>query len=356
MKLLYLIDTLYRSGGMERIIISKANALAQDYGYEVILLTNHQRGRPCFFPLSPKVRHVDIDVNYRLPFMMGRYVRKVSDFILREKPDICISTCGKELFQMDRLPGDCRKMAEFHFSHRTYLVKGQNAKLRRMEKAVRELDCFVVLTKEDALQWKPFSDNVRQIYNPSFFEPSEALADMDSKRLVAAGRFERQKNFQDLVTAWTIVHSIHPDWTLDIYGEGSAKPFIQGMVDASSLDGTLKLHPATDDLRGEMLRSSGMVMSSLYEGFPLVMIEAASVGLPFISYRCPCGPGEFIEDGLDGFTVPVGDVDALAARISEFIDSAALRRTMSAHIKQKSADFTPERIMPQWDALFKSLV
>ena len=105
-----------------------------------------------------------------------------------------------------------------------------------------------------------------------------------------------------------------------------------------------------------MLRSSGMVMSSLYEGFPLVMIEAASVGLPFISYRCPCGPGEFIEDGLDGFTVPVGDVDALAARISEFIDSAALRRTMSAHIKQKSADFTAERIMPQWDALFKSLV
>lgn len=356
MKLLYLVDTIYRSGGMERIITAKANSLACDYGYDVTILTNHQKGRPLFFPLSPKVRHVDIGVNYKLPFMMGRYVRKVSEYILREKPDICISTCGKELLQMHRLPDSCRKMAEFHFSHRTFVVKGQRAKLRKMEKAVGTLDSFVVLTKEDAMAWEPFSDKITQIYNPSFMEPSDSSADLQSKRFISAGRFERQKNFQDLIAAWTIVHSMRPDWVLDIYGDGSMKGMIRAMVDSSSLDGSVRLHPATGDLRGEMLRSAGFLLSSIYEGFPLVMVEAASLGLPFISYRCPCGPGEFIEDGKDGFTVPVGDIDALADRICEYIDSADLRRSMSDNIRKKAAAFTVDSIMPLWDKLFKSLV
>ncbi|MBR2227730.1 MAG: glycosyltransferase, partial [Bacteroidales bacterium] len=122
MKIIYLIDTLYKAGGMERILTAKANALTERYGCEVLLVTNHQKGRPVFFPLSPGVRHIDLDVNYRLPLQMHRYVKRLSSLIQAERPDIVISTCGKELFQMHKLPRTGVVMAEFHFSHETYRI------------------------------------------------------------------------------------------------------------------------------------------------------------------------------------------------------------------------------------------
>ena len=81
MKLLYLIDTLYKAGGMERILTEKANVLSSQYGYEVLVVTNHQKGRPSFFHLDDGVRHIDLDVNYRLPWQMPLYVKRLQKLL-----------------------------------------------------------------------------------------------------------------------------------------------------------------------------------------------------------------------------------------------------------------------------------
>lgn len=357
MKIIYLIDTLYKAGGMERILTAKANALTERYGCEVLLVTNHQKGRPVFFPLSSGVRHIDLDVNYRLPLQMHRYVKRLSSLILAERPDIVISTCGKELFQMHRLPRTGVVMAEFHFSHETYRIKGQRAKLRRMEKAVGKLDCFVALTQEDAAVWRPFCARVEQIYNPSFFASDGRFArPAAQKRCLSAGRFEKQKNFEDLVRVWKQVHASHPDWTLDIFGNGRLKKRVADLVDKEGLSSCIQLHPATHELAQEMLVSSLFLMSSVYEGFPLVMIEAASLGLPFIAYACPCGPAEFIRDGVDGYTVPVGDVDEMAARISACLDDPELLEEMGRNIRERAGSFGVDAIMDRWIGLFRDLI
>ena len=357
MKIIYLIDTLYKAGGMERIITAKANALTERYGHEVILVTNHQKGRPLFFPLSSGVRHIDLDINYRIPLGMPRYVKRLSALLLAECPDLVISTCGKELFQMHKLPRVGVRMAEFHFSHETYRIKGQLSKLRRMERAVGKLDCLVVLTQEDALAWKPYCKRVEQIYNPSFFASEGLFARPESqKRCLSAGRFEKQKNFGDLVRVWKRVHDSHPDWTLDIFGNGSLKKRVARQIDREGLGSCIHLHPSTHGLGQEMLESSLFLMTSIYEGFPLVMIEAASVGLPFIAYACPCGPAEFIRDGVDGYTVPVGDVDGMAARISACLDQPALLQEMGRNIRSRAGAFGVDDIMDQWDRLFRNLV
>ena len=356
MKLFYLVNTIYNSGGMERVLLAKANILAERYGYDVTVVTNHQKGRPSFFPVSPQVKCRDLNVNTHLPFTMGLYLKRLSALIEQENPDIVISLCYQELPHLPKLKCKCLKMGEFHFSHDTYLIKGQRCKLRRMEKAVASLDAFVVLTKEDEQIWRQFSEHIVQIYNYSSFPVGGPRAPLSAKRMISGGRFEKQKNYRDMVLAWKLVHEKHPDWVLDLYGNGRRKKEIARLIEKNGLGACIRLHDATREMKTEMLGASAYLMTSLYEGCPSVLVESAALGLPAVAYRCPCGPAEFIENGKDGFTVAEGDFRGMAERICELIENEALRQEMGARIYEKAKAYTEEKIIPQWDALYRRLV
>lgn len=355
MKIFYLANTIYNSAGMERVLITKANLLATQYGYDVVIVTNHQKGRPTFFPLDPKVRHIDLNVNTHLPWTMPRYMRRLKKLIETERPDIVNSLCFRELTYLHQLKGLCRTvMAEFHFSHDTYLIKGQIRKLRAYEKAVADLDCFVVLTREDRKVWEPFCSKLEQIYNPTEYTPGE-LAPLEARRCISGGRFEKQKNYDDMVRVWKIVHAAHPDWTLDLYGNGKKKARTEAMIRREGLEGSIVVHPATPRIKEEMLASSIYLMTSLYEGFPMVLVETAAIGLPCVCMSCPCGPAEFIEDGVNGMLARPGDIETMARKVCTLIEHPELRRSMGREINKKAGDFTPDRILPQWDRLFRRL-
>ena len=356
MKLFYLADTIYSPAGMERVLITKANLLASRYGYDVTIVTCHQKGRPTFFPLDPRVRHIDLNVNTHLPWNMPRYMRRLEALVAAEKPDIVDSLCSKELPHLHKLKGLCRVvMAEFHFSHDTFLIKGQKRKLRTYEKAVGELDCFVVLTQEDKQAWSPYCERLEQIYNPADFTPGE-LAPLTTKRCISGGRFEKQKNYDDMVRIWKKVHARHPDWELDLYGNGHRKKRTEALIRREGLEGSIIVHPATPNIKEEMMGSSLYLMTSLYEGFPMVLVETAAIGLPCACLRCPCGPGEFIEDGVSGMLAEPGDIDTLADKVCTLIEQPELRRRMGVEINRKAGNYTPDRILEQWDRLFKRLV
>lgn len=355
MKLFYLADTIYSPAGMERVLITKANLLATRYGYDVTIVTCHQKGRPTFFPLDPHVKHIDLDVNTHLPWNMPRYMRRLKALVEAEKPDIVDSLCSKELLHLHELKGLCKVvMGEFHFSHDTYLIKGQRRKLRAYEKAVGELDCFVVLTKEDEKAWAPYCSRLEQIYNPVDSTPGER-APLEAKRCISGGRFEKQKNYDDMVRVWKIVRQRHPDWTLDLFGNGKKKAQTEALIRREGLEGSIVVHPATPRIKEEMMASSMYLMTSLYEGFPMVLVETAAIGLPCVCMTCPCGPAEFIEDGVSGMLAAPGDIDTMADKICTLIEQPELRRRMSAEIYKKAGDFTPDRILPQWDRLFRRL-
>ena len=355
MKIFYLANTIYNSAGLERVLIHKANLLATRYGYDVVIVTNHQKGRPTFFPLDPLVRHIDLDVNTHMPWNMPRYLRRLKDLIQAEKPDIVNALFLRELTCLPKLKGLCKTvMAEFHFSHDSYLLKGRTRELRTLERVAGELDCFVVLTQEDREAWAPFCNRLEQIYNPTEYTPGE-LAPLEAKRCISGGRFEKQKNYDDMVRVWKIVHSLHPDWTLDLYGNGKKKARTEALIRREGLEGTIVVHPATPHIKEEMMASSIYLMTSLYEGFPMVLVETAAIGLPCVCMRCPCGPAEFIEDGMSGMLADPGDIETMARKICTLIENPELRRSMGREINKKAGDFTPDRILPQWDRLFKRL-
>lgn len=355
MKLFYLVNTIYNSGGIENVLFFKANELTTRYGYEVVIVTNHQKGRPAFFTLDPRVRHIDLNINTHLPWNRQRYINKLKALIEKEKPDIVDSFCYQELPYLYQLKGLCKAvMAEFHFSHETYRIKGQTRKLRSYEKAAGELDCFVVLTEEDRKAWAPYCSHLEQIYNPAEF-PTGTLAPLEATRCISAGRFEKQKNYEDMVRVWKLVHQRHPDWILDLYGNGKKKKRIEKLVAKEGLGDTIHIHAATPAIREEMMGSSLYLMTSLFEGFPMVLAETASMGLPCVCTTCPCGPAEFIEDGVDGMLAAPGDIEAMAQKICTLIEQPELRREMGRRYSHKTEKLQPGIILQQWDALFKRL-
>lgn len=351
MRIAYLIHSLHRGGGMERVLGLKAGLLASRH--EVFIVTSSQKGRPDAFPVDSRVKRIDLGKSER--FFKKAYRKSLEKCLCEIKPDITISLCGPEIFLLPRLKDGSRKIAEFHFTHHKYYLKyGRNPvsalRTRRMEKAAAALDSFVVLTKSDAIHWPVKC--IQQIYNPLSISTNE-ISDLSSKRAIAIGRLMPQKNFADAIEAWELVSHQHPDWTLDIFGEGRQRHRLEKMISARGLEGKVCLKGNSTNIRKELLSSSFILMSSRYEGFPMVLLEAAACGVPMVSYNCPSGPSEIITDGENGFLVPCGDVNALAGACRQMISSN--RTAMGAAAHQTAESFSPEVIMAQWEKLFQSL-
>lgn len=359
MKIAYCIHALNLSGGIERVLTTKANYLADVLGYEVHIITARQKSRPEFFPLSGKIARHDLDANDRM--FLFKY-RKRLDSLLREiRPDITVTVCDNGLYAVTGCTDGSVKAGEFHFSHEKFLMKyGTNAfgrlyaafRTRRLENAVRKLDRFVVLTQADRNDWIKVRPDVEQIYNPLPFV-SEKFSPLTRKRCIAAGRLEIQKNFKDLITVWKAVDGRHPDWTLSIYGEGSLKAELQNLIDDMGLQGKVILEGGTSRMREELLDSSCLVMSSRFEGFPMILLEGLATGLPIVSYDCPKGPAEIVTPGENGYLAKVGDTDTLARGICSVISDESLRRRFGAESGRRSSGFTLEKTMARWDSFFK---
>lgn len=361
MKIAYCIHSLHNSGGMERVLTIKANALAAVPGCEVHVIAAALRGRKPYFPLSDLV--VLHDLNVRDSLCPGLFRRRLATLLREIRPDVTVSLSGRELAFLPDLDDGSAKIAEFHFSHEKFFLKYGGSTIgkvyasfrtKRLEKMVSRLDRFVTLTKEDRDDWAKEVPGAVQIYNPLTFR-SEAKSSLDTKRCIAVGRLTPQKNFSDLVKAWRIVARECPDWTLDIFGAGPLRKKLAAEIDAAGLSGAVRLMGRTDDIRREMLGSSCLAMSSRYEGFPMTLLEAAETGLPMVSYSCPKGPSEIIRDGENGFLVPPGDIDTLAKKIIAVIKDPELRKDMGREAALTAKNFTLDKIIPQWLSLFEEL-
>ena len=173
---------------------------------------------------------------------------------------------------------------------------------------------------------------------------------------IAVGRLVNQKNYESLIRAWAIVYQHHRDWRLEIWGDGALRKCLEELICRLNLEAAVSLKGYTDDIQSKYISASFLVCSSLFEGLPLMMIEAMSAGLPIVSYDCPCGPKDLIQDGKNGFLVPIGDEALLAERICQLIEDEYLRQNMGAAALERAKDFSLEKVLPMWTSLFKELM
>ena len=157
-----------------------------------------------------------------------------------------------------------------------------------------------------------------------------------------------------MIRAWAIVYQHHRDWRLEIWGDGALRKCLEELIYRLNLEAAVSLKGYTDDIQSKYTSASFLVCSSLFEGLPLMMIEAMSAGLPIVSYACPCGPKDLVREGENGYLVPTGDEKALANRICHLIEDECLRIKMGASSLDYSKEYRIETIVTRWMDLFLS--
>ena len=238
-----------------------------------------------------------------------------------------------------------------HFHHH---VKPLRKSMRRL---YGRLDAFTVLTEQDKATYGRLMHEPTHIVRipNAVREMGPGRADLDSKVVLSAGRLSPQKGFDMLIEAWARVAPKHPDWRLRICGGGKLQKKITRLIGEHAVGDTAVLEPAAPDLGGEMNKCSIFVMSSRFEGFPLILLEAMSKGMAVASFDCPTGPADILDDHRNGLLVPPKDVDALAAAIEELISDDDLRRRCGQAAVGTTGDYSMAAVGAQWDELLAGL-
>ena len=377
MKLVYCICETYNPGGMERVLLNKVRYLVEQHGYDITVVTTDQNGRAPFYPFPEKVKMVDLGINYSEDNTKGvftrilNYLRKrrvhrqrLTELLMREKADVVVSLYPSESSFIPYIKDGSKKVLELHFNkffrlqyNRTGLL-GLIDRWRTMqdERIVRRFDRFVVLTEEDKGYWGDMP-NIQVIPNAALFM-ADRYADMSRKRVIAVGRLDYQKGFDRLIDAWQIVCStgLFQEWRLDIFGQGEWKDMLKARIKEYGLQTSLHLNEPTKEIAKEYADSSMLVMSSNYEGFPMVMIEAMACGLPVVTFDFKCGPRDIIKDEENGLIVPDGDIQALADAMMRLMANESLRQTMSVEARKVTETYSEEVVMKQWVSLFEGLM
>lgn len=376
-KIVYITPSLYMAGGVERVLTLKANYFAEQYGYDITIITTDGKDQSVFFPLSEKVKVINLDIRFEeiwhhtllqkiwlyLP-KQRRFKKLLFEELNRLQPDITISLLRREINFITDIKDGSKKIGEIHINrahyrnftpNRTNPIKRIFAKywMHGLVDKVKKLDRFVVLTEYDRQAWQEIP-RVDVIPNPLPFYPDISNC-IRQKRVIAVGRYFDEKGYDLLLRAWSIIEKVDKEWVLDIYGDGN-KRYYDGVVKELRLDRRrCHLNDKIKDVQKEYLSSSLFVCSSRFEGFGMGIIEAMACGLPVVSFDCLWGPRSIISNGEDGILVESGNVEKMADAIISLIHSPERLDEMGQKAHQNVSRFDIEKVAMQWKRLFESL-
>lgn len=365
MKLLYIITNISGAGGMERILLLKSGYLAEHYGYDVHILITNPVNVPIHYEVHKAITlHTIKPIKGNVVSYYTSYKKLINKAVTEINPDVVIM-CDNGLKSF-LLPFIIKRklplVYERHITkykkekpdkHRFISLFKDNIKSVFMDFCAKYYHKFIAVTTDGAQEWK--GRNVEVIPNPLWLITDES-ADLQSKRFVSIGRHDYQKGYDRLFAIWKQVVEKHPDWQLDIYGGSNSDYDIVSMAKKQGITTGINFYSPVADIESVYRNASGCLMASRYEGFGMVLLEAAACGVPSVAFDCPVGPKDIITNGKDGFLIKDGDVKAFALAVEKLIEDEELRKEMGRNAKQKAKTFAIEPIMEKWNNLFKSLM
>ena len=376
-KIVYCTPSIYIPGGIERVLTTKANYLAEVAGYDVYIVLTDGKGKTPYYPLSPKVNLIQLDINFEelwhLSFLkkiiiylskQRIYKKRLKSTLMSLKPDITVSLLRREINFLTSIKDGSKKVGEIHVNREHYrnfekdkdnFIKRIFASLwqKQLTNKLNQLDKFIVLTEDDRKAWKELN-KVEVIPNP-LSEYPQKKASLDMKQIISVGRYSYEKGFEMLIKTWKIVNQKHPDWTLNIYGSGNVEN-LTPLIQKAKLENSIIPHNPITNISSAYLDSSIYVCSSRFEGFGMTLIEAMSCGLPCVSFDCPHGPRNIITDSLNGYLVESENIEALAERICHLIENKELRKNMGKSTSSSVLKYNINIIGQQWNKLFSTLI
>lgn len=380
-RICFLMDSIFSFGGVQRVTAVIAKELAKDYDVTIVTFDKPEQKDTSLFDLC------EADINYRFfeypktPAWKWKCCKAYSYLYRKHLPQIRITSdiyshssfpsqkknaLVKELVagNYDVIVGvhaplavrlaSCRKKLKgiklIGWIHNSYeALFGEKSlyigsELRKhFEFQLEKLDATVVLCHYDAQQYH-FPTKV--IYNPLTLTPGERSAGT-SKKFLAVGRFSRlHKGFDLLIEGFRIFADKNKEWTLDIVGEGVEEPMYRELIKNYKLEDRIHIHPFTNQIQKYYSKAQVYVLSSRWEGFGLVLVEAMAHGLPVLSSDLPTSQeimGDF------GMYFSIGDVKGMARQMEKATQMNWQEKSEQA--LQIAARFNIETIINQWKQL-----
>lgn len=337
MKILFLISSLEDFGGTERVVVNLANDLSNKNDVTIVN-RNTEKVNSAY--------HIDDKVEvYALTGSLLVFRRKLKRFILENGYKfVVIHNMGKLslLVASLNLPNSIILWSYEHVA-RDSRPKWVNFLAKRLYKKISKI---ITISANDAKSYLKIGYKTTVMYNPSSFDISREYS-VHSKKIISIGRFTHQKGFDSLLMAWSLLADLYPEWQLEIYGHGEDKEKLSLMIKKNKLK-NVSLLPPISNINSVYQTAAFYVMSSRYEGLPMVLIEAQTFSLPIISFDCPHGPSEILTNNFDGMLVEDQNIQKLAEAI-EFLILNPEKRKQFSHNAIIAADrFSREKIIKQW--------
>ncbi len=336
MKILFIINSLKSKSGSERVAVELANKMSAIEDYDITLLNRESNKNSTAYPVADNVNVIALDGN------LFQFYQKLKKYIAASNYDVVIVHNMGKLSLLCAFVPNIKKLVILE--HVSFVSRPQ--KIQILSKLLyRKIDQVVTLTQNDKEQFDKFHSNVLVIPN---FSPFPIVSQpQNNKQIVTIGRLTDQKNYIHLLKAWEKIYQSIPDWQLNIYGEGEHKEMLQDYISQHSLK-NVSLKGSTSNVKEVYEQSSFFVMSSKYEGLPMVLIEAQSFGLPIVSYNCPYGPSDVIQENKNGLLVEDQNIDKLAEATLKLASSPDLLKRFSQESLLNAEKYQPEQILKIW--------
>ncbi|TGV02559.1 glycosyltransferase [Flavivirga rizhaonensis] len=358
LRLLYIATNLNTSGGVARVLSVKLNYLVEMFSYEIHMINTNGDSNNLFFPFHKKIQIHDLDrKDQRLQGLFG-YRTKLNKKIETINPDIIIN-CDNGL-KGSLLP--------FFLKNRIPLVyenhNSKNAKEPSLKGNLKlKLSFFFFSLGVSRYKWiivyqhtnkNRNIKNFKVIPNPIGFKTNDTSSSLENKVVIAVGRFSYQKGYDKLIKIWSLVSKKHPDWVLNIYGEGAHDDLIR-LSQKLNITTKVQFFKPVKDIKSIYLGASILVNTSRYEPFGLAVTEAMSCGLPVIAFENTLGPKSYIHDKENGFLIQKDNFENYANKLIMLIENKNEMKRISKAAKESMKAYKLTEIMRVWHELFQSI-
>lgn len=377
MKIRFLVFDIYGMGGTVRTVLNVTNYLAQS-GYDVEIISVFRYRRVPFFEIDPRIKIIVLhdvvnrkkDITDFRTKMANRLMKTKSKLIHPDDEGYHFFSALTDIKMYNYLKSVTSGILvttrpSFNIFASKYANKGVpiigqehlnfSVYPDRLKKSIlkhyKNLDYLATLTDEDTEDYKQLlaggKVKVKKITN-SIPELQGVVSSLDSKTVIAAGRLVPQKGFDLLIEAFKIVNEKYPDWKLKIFGNGREKDNLQALIEKNKLYNHVILMGPTQHIDVELSKASIYALSSRFEGFGMVIVEAMQCGVPVVSFDCPKGPSEIIAHNEDGILVEDGNVEKFAESLMELMGDEKKRRDFAREAIKNVKRFEIDNIGEIW--------
>lgn len=352
----FLVGSLNNSGGTERVATLIANGLAKSSNHNVLILSLSDSDNP-FFDLNPVIDVHSIhsgNVSFKKKFIQT--VLKIRKFVIIHNIHTLIVVDSLScIFSIPAL----YNLSIKHICWENFSFNDNNGTILRdlaRKLSAKYCDYVITLTQRDKEIWcsnlKRINANIVSISNPSPFFDIQHKPNLNFKTILAVGRLTKVKGFDLLIKSWALVCQVNDDWILRIVGSGEDENELKQLVKTLDIIDRVSFIPATKDIEMHYRTSSFYCLSSRYEGFGMVIVEAQSFGLPVISFDCHVGPREIINHKIDGWLLPSENVENLKDMILEVVDLSEIEYEYFVENSFKNSKlFSVDSILEKWEKL-----